>query len=341
MRLRPGQLGAALAKGLAPVYFISGDEPLQLGEAADAVRQAARNSGYDNREVFSVETGFIWSEFTASAGALSIFSDQKIIDLRIPSGKPGKEGSKAIMDYCERLPEDTLLLITAGKLAGSALKTRWFQTLDKAGVVIQVWPLEGHDLIQWLQQRMQSKGLQVEQEGLKILASRLEGNLLAAAQEIEKLYILFGSGKLSIQQILGAVSDSSRYDVFNLVDSVLSARLDRTVKVLQGLQAEAIAAPVVLWALTREARMLLTIKIALGQGANKESMFRKYQVWDKRKRLVNAALDRLTVKQLERVLLLSAEVDRQIKGEQTGDPWETMLSVCLVFSSARIMEETK
>ena len=341
MRLRPGQLGAALAKGLAPVYFISGDEPLQLGEAADAVRQAARNSGYDNREVFSVETGFIWSEFTASAGALSIFSDQKIIDLRIPSGKPGKEGSKAIMDYCERLPEDTLLLITAGKLAGSALKTRWFQTLDKAGVVIQVWPLEGHDLIQWLQQRMQSKGLQVEQEGLKILASRLEGNLLAAAQEIEKLYILFGSGKLSIQQILGAVSDSSRYDVFNLVDSVLSARLDRTVKVLQGLQAEAIAAPVVLWALTREARMLLTIKIALGQGANKESMFRKYQVWDKRKRLVNAALDRLTVKQLERVLLLSAEVDRQIKGEQTGDPWETMLSVCLVFSSARIMQETK
>ena len=341
MRLRPGQLGAALAKGLAPVYFISGDEPLQLGEAADAVRQAARNSGYDNREVFSVETGFIWSEFTASAGAMSIFSDQKIIDLRIPSGKPGKEGSKAIMDYCERLPEDTLLLITAGKLAGSALKTRWFQTLDKAGVVIQVWPLEGHDLIQWLQQRMQSKGLQVEQEGLKILASRLEGNLLAAAQEIEKLYILFGSGKLSIQQILGAVSDSSRYDVFNLVDSVLSARLDRTVKVLQGLQAEAIAAPVVLWALTREARMLLTIKIALGQGANKESMFRKYQVWDKRKRLVNAALDRLTVKQLERVLLLSAEVDRQIKGEQTGDPWETMLSVCLVFSSARIMEETK
>ena len=341
MRLRPGQLGAALAKGLAPVYFISGDEPLQLGEAADAVRQAARNSGYDNREVFSVETGFIWSEFTASAGAMSIFSDQKIIDLRIPSGKPGKEGSKAIMDYCERLPEDTLLLITAGKLAGSALKTRWFQTLDKAGVVIQVWPLEGHDLIQWLQQRMQSKGLQVEKEGLKILASRLEGNLLAAAQEIEKLYILFGSGKLSIQQILDAVSDSSRYDVFNLVDSVLSARLDRTVKVLQGLQAEAIAAPVVLWALTREARMLLTIKIALGQGANKESMFRKYQVWDKRKRLVNAALDRLTVKQLERVLLLSAEVDRQIKGEQTGDPWETMLSVCLVFSSARIMEETK
>ena len=341
MRLRPGQLGAALAKGLAPVYFISGDEPLQLGEAADAVRQAARNSGYDNREVFSVETGFIWSEFTASAGAMSIFSDQKIIDLRIPSGKPGKEGSKAIMDYCERLPEDTLLLITAGKLAGSALKTRWFQTLDKAGVVIQVWPLEGHDLIQWLQQRMQSKGLQVEQEGLKILASRLEGNLLAAAQEIEKLYILFGSGKLSIQQILDAVSDSSRYDVFNLVDSVLSARLDRTVKVLQGLQAEAIAAPVVLWALTREARMLLTIKIALGQGANKESMFRKYQVWDKRKRLVNAALDRLTVKQLERVLLLSAEVDRQIKGEQTGDPWETMLSVCLVFSSARIMQETK
>jgi DNA polymerase III subunit delta len=333
MRLRQGQLAAALGKELAPVYFITGDEPLQLGEAADAVRLAARNKGYAGREVFSAETGFNWSELTASAGAMSIFSERKILDLRIPSGKPGKEGAKAIMDYCARLPEDTLLLITAGKLAGTALKSRWFQTLDKLGVVIQVWPLQGRDLIQWLQQRMQSKGLQVDQEGLKILASRIEGNLLAAAQEIEKLYILFGVGKLTTQQIMSAVADSSRYDVFNLTDSLLAAQLNRAVKILQGLQAEAIAAPVVLWAITREARMLLAIK----QTANKDSAFRKYQVWDKRKRLVNAALDRLTVKELEQVLLLSAEVDRQIKGEQTGDPWETLLAVCMRFCSVKIL----
>jgi DNA polymerase III subunit delta len=333
MRLRQGQLAAALGKELAPVYFITGDEPLQLGEAADAVRLAARNKGYAGREVFSAETGFNWSELTASAGAMSIFSERKILDLRIPSGKPGKEGAKAIMDYCARLPEDTLLLITAGKLAGTALKSRWFQTLDKLGVVIQVWPLQGRDLIQWLQHRMQSKGLQVDQEGLKILASRIEGNLLAAAQEIEKLYILFGVGKLTTQQIMSAVADSSRYDVFNLTDSLLAAQLNRVVKILQGLQAEAIAAPVVLWAITREARMLLAIK----QTANKDSAFRKYQVWDKRKRLVNAALDRLTVKELEQVLLLSAEVDRQIKGEQTGDPWETLLAVCMRFCSVKIL----
>jgi DNA polymerase III subunit delta len=333
MRLRQGQLAAALGKELAPVYFITGDEPLQLGEAADAVRLAARNKGYAGREVFSAETGFNWSELTASAGAMSIFSERKILDLRIPSGKPGKEGAKAIMDYCARLPEDTLLLITAGKLAGTALKSRWFQTLDKQGVVIQVWPLQGRDLIQWLQHRMQSKGLQVDLEGLKILASRIEGNLLAAAQEIEKLYILFGVGKLTTQQIMSAVADSSRYDVFNLTDSLLAAQLNRAVKILQGLQAESIAAPVVLWAITREARMLLAIK----QTANKDSAFRKYQVWDKRKRLVNAALDRLTVKELEQVLLLSAEVDRQIKGEQTGDPWETLLAVCMGFCSVKIL----
>jgi DNA polymerase-3 subunit delta len=217
-------------------------------------------------------------------------------------------------------------------LAGSALKSRWFQTLDKLGVVIQVWPLQSRDLMQWLQQRMQSRGLQVDQEGLKILASRVEGNLLAAAQEIEKLYILFGAGKLSTQQIMSAVADSSRYDVFNLIDSLLAARLDRAAKILQGLQAEAIAAPVVLWAITREARMLLAVKKA----ANKDSVFRKYQVWDKRKNLVNAALNRLAFNELEQILLFSAEVDRQIKGEQKGDPWEALLSVSMLFCSVKV-----
>ncbi len=196
MRIRPEQLNAALQKGLAPVYFISGDEPLQLGEMADAVRKAARQAGFETREIFSADTGFEWNELAVSADSLSIFADKKIIDLRLPSGTPGTEGSKALITYCERLPEDTLLLITAGKLASASLKTRWFQALDKAGCVIQVWPLEGQDLIRWLQQRMQSRGLQAEAEGLRTLAARIEGNLLAAAQEIEKLYVLYGAWTL-------------------------------------------------------------------------------------------------------------------------------------------------
>ena len=332
MRLKPEQITAALQKGLAPVYFISGDEPLQLGEMADAVRAAARKEGYDSREVLVADSSFSWNELTESAGSLSIFADKKIIDLRLPSGTPGADGSKALIAYCERLPEDTLLLITAAKMAGASLKARWFQALDKVGCVVQVWPLEGQDLIRWLQQRMQRRGLQAETEGIKILASRIEGNLLAAAQEIEKLYVLYGEGRLSNQQISDAVADSSRFDVFKLMDSVLAARVGRIFKILSGLQAEGVAAPVVLWALTREARVLIRIKQALAQGQNRAVVFKNNQIWDKRQQLVSDALNRLGDSDLNSILTLSAKADRQIKGQQQGEPWETLLAVCLMFA---------
>jgi DNA polymerase-3 subunit delta len=333
MRLKPEQLAGALQKGLAPVYVISGDEPLQLGEMADAVRSAARKAGYDTREVLVADAGFSWHELMESAGSLSIFADKKIIDLRLPTGTPGTDGAKALTAYCERAPEDTLLLITAPKMAGSSLKAQWFQALDKAGCIIQVWPLEGQDLMLWLQQRMQRRGLQAEKEGIRMLASRIEGNLLAAAQEIEKLYVLYGPGQLSHQQIFDAVADSSRFDVFKLMDSVLAARVDRILKILSGLQAEGIAAPVVLWALTREARVLIRIKRALAQGQNKARVFKNNQIWDKRQQLVGDALNRLDDNDLNKILVMSAKADRQIKGQQQGEPWETLLTVCLMFAS--------
>jgi len=333
MRLKPEQIAAALQKGLSPIYFISGDEPLQLGEIADAVRAAARKAGYDTREVLVADTSFLWHDLTEAAGSLSIFADKKIIDLRLPTGTPGAEGSKALIAYCERLPEDTLLLITAAKMAGASLKSRWFQALDKAGSVIQVWPLEGQDLMRWLQQRMQRRGLQAEAESIKILASRIEGNLLAAAQEIEKLYVLYGEGHLSKQQIFDVVADSSRFDVFKLMDSVLAAKVGRILKILSGLQAEGVAAPVVLWALTREARVFIRIKQALAQGQNKALVFKNNQIWDKRQQLVSDALSRLGERDLNSILLLSAKADRQIKGQQQGDSWETLLAVCLMFAA--------
>jgi len=331
MRLKPEQMAAALQKDLAPVYFISGDEPLQLGEVADAIRAAARKAGYDSRDVLVADAGFSWNELMESAGSLSIFADKKIIDLRLPTGTPGTDGAKALIDYCERVPEDTLLLITAAKLAGASLKSRWFQALDKVGCVIQVWPLEGQDLIRWLQQRMQRRGLQAEMEGIKILASRIEGNLLAAAQEIEKLYVLYGAGQLSNQQIFDVVADSSRFDVFKLMDGVLAARVGRILKILSGLRSEGIAAPVVLWAVTREARALIRIKQALAQGQNRALVFKNNQIWDKRQQLVSDALSRLTDGDLNSILVLSAKADRQIKGRQQGEPWETLLDICLMF----------
>ena len=332
MRLKSEQLDGAL-QSLAAVYLVSGDEPLQLGESADAIRKAAKNAGYNTREVFSVESGFEWNELLVAADSFSIFADKKLIDLRIPSGKPGIEGAKVLCDYCQRLPDDTILLITTGKLTASTLKSKWCQSIDRAGVIVQVWPLEGANLIRWLQRRAQTRGLQIEQNGIKVLASRIEGNLLAASQEIEKLYILHGEGVISKQAVEDAVTDSSRFDVFKLTDCVLTGRVSRVVKILNGLKAEGIAAPVVLWALARETRMLINIKTALGQGQNKDLVFKKNGLWDKRKQLVNAVLPRMEMKDLQQALLLSSKIDRQIKGQERGDCWETMLSLCLLFPS--------
>ncbi len=340
MRIKPEQLSALLQKGLMPVYFITGDEPLQLGEMADAVRKAAKKEGFENREIISAETGFDWNQLAFAADSLSIFADKKIIDLRLPSGTPGTDGAKALIAYCERLPEDTLLLITAGKMASGALKTRWLEALDKVGVVVQVWPLEGLDLIRWLQQRMQQRGFIAETEGVRILAARIEGNLLAAAQEIEKLYVLYGTGNLSNQQIFDVVADSSRYDVFKLIDSVLTGSVNRIFKVLSGLRAEGIAAPIVLWSLTREARALIKIKVALSQGQNRDLVFKNNQIWDKRKQLVSNALNRLSDHDLNNILVLSAKADRQIKGQQQGDGWDTLLAICLMFASIQVMANT-
>ncbi len=334
MRLNLAQLKGYLSKGLQPIYLISGDEPLQMGEAADNIRAVAKKDGYLNREIFSVEGNFNWNQVILATDNLSIFADKKIIDLRVPSAKFGKEGSKMIIDYCQRPAADTLLLISTAKLTSSSLKNRWVQAVEKIGVVIQIWPLMEHDLISWLQQRLSKRGLQLDSMGLKILASRIEGNLLAAAQEIEKLYVLYGEGLLTTAQVQTVVADSSRFNVFNLTDAVLSGRVNRMIKILHGLQAEGIVAPVILWALNRELRCLFELKTA----TNKDDIFRRYQVWGNRKSLINKAVMRLNLVDLQQAFIMSAKADRQIKGQQSGDSWETLLEICLQLSSVKVIQ---
>lgn len=337
MRLSVTQLNDALSKTLLPVYFLSGDEPLQLGEAADAVRKAARQTGFTEREVITVDAHFEWHALGEAAGSLSLFADKKILDLRVPDGKLGNDGSKALQAYCERPPADTLLLISTAKLASASLKTRWFEAIDKIGAVVQIWPPEGKDLLQWLQQRATHRGLQIETEGLKLLANKIEGNLLAAAQEIEKLYVLYGCTLITIEAVAEVVADSARYDVFKLLDAVLAGKVSRLLKILPSLQDEGIAAPVVLWALTREARLLLSMHTQLQQRIPREQVFKNHQLWDKRKQLVTDALQRLPVKRLHDILLLSATADRQIKGQQLGDIWATLLTISLLFTDGPVM----
>jgi DNA polymerase-3 subunit delta len=243
------------------------------------------------------------------------------------------EGSKALSAYCQRPPDDTVLLITAGKLDSAAQKSQWFQALDKVATVVQVWPLQGPELLHWLQRRAERKGMHLETDALKSLAVRIEGNLLAAAQELEKLYILHGANRINKAMVEDDVADSARFDVFKLMDALLLGKVNRSVKILAGLRAEGVAAPVVLWAISREARTLINIKTELKRGGNPEVLYKKYQIWDKRKQLVHEALRRLEASDLQCILMESAATDCQIKGQGVGDEWGGLFRLCLLFSS--------
>jgi DNA polymerase-3 subunit delta len=329
MQLKPEQLDAHLNKNLAPLYFISGDEPLRVLEAADAVRAAARGQGYDEREVLTVQAGFDWGSLLAEAGNLSLFAQRRIIDLRLPTGKPGKEGAEALRAFAGQPPEDILLLITAGKLEPAARKSKWVQALDSAGVVTYVWPLNARETGNWVQARMRKCGLQPTPGAVRMLAERVEGNLLACVQEIDKLFLLQGAGPVSEEDITALVADHARYDVFTLVDSALAGQAARSVRILNGLQAEGVALPVVLWALAREIRQLTAMAGELVPGQDISSVLGRHRVWANRKALVGAALKRLPHASCKQLMRQCASLDRVCKGQAAGNAWDELLQLTL------------
>ncbi len=337
MRLRPEQLAGQLRQRLSPVYLLSGDEPLQLQEAADAVRAAARAQGFSERQVLHVESGFDWSTLAAEADALSLFAERKIIDLRIPSAKPGDKGSKALVDYTARPPEDNLLLITTGKLEREQQNSKWFKAIDSCGVVVQVWPLDLNALQGWIQQRLAARGLTATPEAVALLAERVEGNLLAAAQEVEKLAMLHGSGQLDVEAIRGAVADSSRYDVFELADAALGGDAARCARILDGLHGEGEEPVLILWALVREIRALAQLGAAQAEGASLDALFSQQRIWDKRKPLFRAALGRHPPRRWQQLLCRAARADRVCKGMEPGNPWDELLQLALLMAGTRIV----
>ncbi len=341
MRTRPHELSAQIKRhGLAPVYLISGDEPLQMNEVADQVRSAARGAGFTEREILDAGPRFDWNELGSQANTLSLFAEKRIIDLRIPSGKPGREGSKALTDYAQRPPEDTLLLVTLPKLDRSQLRSKWLQALEQQGVLIQIWPIEANRLLPWIEQRMRQAGLTPEPDVVPMLADRIEGNLLAAAQEIDKLKLLHGDGLISPQALQESVADSARYDVFGLVDSALEGKVGRTIRILNGLRAEGTAAPVVLWALNREVRLLCGLSRQVEQGQPPTRVVNaSREVWDKRKPLVTRGLERLKPAQWRQLLKLCCLTDRAIKGQDRQDPWLQLQRICTHMAGAPLFSE--
>lgn len=335
MRLRTDQLAGRLGKGLDPIYLISGDEPLQVSEAADAVRGSALKSGFTERIVLDTQAGFHWSDLTNEASTLSLFADKRLIDLRLKSVTIGNEGSKALSDYCAAPPPETLLLITAPKLERKQLTAKWVKSLEARGVLVQVWPLAGNRLLPWLEQRMRAKDLAPERGVVHLLAERVEGNLLAAAQEIDKLLLINGPGAVSIADLNQSVADSARFDVFDLVDRALQGDASRCVRILAGLHAEGVAAPVVLWALARELRSLATIASAVQQGTASDAAITQAGVWDKRKPIVQAAIRRLRPQPIRRLIRLCRDVDTIIKGIAPGNPWDLFERIVLGLSGVQ------
>ena len=337
MQLKPEQLDAHLRKPLAPVYFISGDEPLRVMEAADAVRAAAREQGYDERDVLSVQAGFDWDSVLTGADNLSLFSLRRVIDLRLPTGKPGEAGARVLRAWTGKPPEDTLLLITAGKLDPAARKSKWVQALDKAGVVVFVWPLDAREFVTWVGARMRRRGLEPTPEAVAMLAERVEGNLLACVQEIDKLYLLQGAGAVDAGAITRLVADNARFDVYGLVDSALAGQAARSVRILHGLAAEGVAAPVVLWALAREIRQLAAMAAAVAGGQTVPGVLGQYRVWASRKAVVGAALQRLSAATCQDLLRDCAEIDRVCKGQAGGNPRDELLQLILQVAGVAAM----
>ncbi len=331
MRVYPDRLQQYLAEQLAAVYLVSGDEPLQSGECCDAIRSAARTAGHSSRTVLEAAANFDWQHFTAEAAAFSLFAERKLIDLRIPNGKPGTEGSKALVRYCEDPPPDTLLLLSLPKLERQQQNSKWFKAIDALGVVIQVWPIDPERLPAWIGQHLREAGIQATDDALQMLTDRVEGNLLAARQEIDKLLLLHGTGPLDADRLRAAVADSARYDVFELVDSALRGEAARSLHILQGLQAEGTAPAIALWALHREARSMAKLSAAITAGRSTDQALKDARVLRKRSTIVRRALAKGASAQWLSLLGLCHQADRAIKGSLAREPWLLLEDIVLAM----------
>jgi len=329
MQLRAEQLDAHLAKTLAPVYAIHGDEPLLALEAADAVRAAARAQGFAEREVFEPDRFFRWDEFLHAAASLSLFGGRKIVELRIASGKPGPQGAEAIARYCGRPGPDVLLLASLPRLDKAAQAAGWFGALGRSGVIVDVWPVERARLPAWIGARLARNGQRAAAEVLEFLADRVEGNLLAAHQEVRKLALLAPPGELALEAVEQAVANVARYGAFDAGAALLAGDLARYVRVLDGLRAEGEPAPYVLWALAEDLRALARIQSGLEAGRPMELLLRENRVWGPRQSLMRSAARRYARAALETALARAARVDRAIKGVARGEPWDALVALGL------------
>ena len=344
MNVQADQLLKLLENGqpLSPVYLLSGDEPLQMMEAADAVRRIAKQQGYLEREILRVEPGFDWSSLGQSADEMSLFSQQKILDLRLEKQSPGAAGSKALIAYCKRIPEDKILLITCQRFDGRQKNSAWVKALSAAGVMVQFWDLSTAQTLGWVAKRLRQLGMQPTQEAVQLLTERVEGNLLAAAQEIDKLKLLFGESPIDEGKILDAVSDSSRFSVFDLTGAISLGDNRRVQHIMYHLRLEAVATPLVLWVLNEMVVQLSDASFSMRNGMSLQGALSK--IPKHKQRGLQPSLKRLQSADWPSLIQKSIDIDRMIKGlskiANKGDAriWAELLELALLLTGSVIIK---
>ena len=333
MKVNANQLTKQLAGKLSAIYLVAGDEPLLCMEALDSIRACARSAGYLERQLFNVEANFTWTVLTQAAASLSLFAEKRILEFHLKTFSLADKG-EAIINFLANPHEDTLLLITAPKLES---KHKWVKALLESPLcqVIPIWPVESNQLPQWIKHRLAKLGLAISNEALELFALRVEGNLLAAAQEVEKLKLLMGNeSTVEVNHIQTMVVDSARFDVSGLVDIALQGDAEHSLRMLQGLQAEGAAETLILWSLTKELRTLMTLAQLTSQGIALERAFFQIRppVWSNRQALLQRAMGRYSVSQWGDLLIKAQQIDAQIKGQATGDYWQGLADLILAIA---------
>ncbi len=335
MRISPDQLSQHLQKQLAPLYTVFGDEPLLAIEAADLIRAQARQTGYVEREIFTIDHHFNWQELQQSSNSLSLFGERRLMDMRIPSGKPGNQGSTAIEEYCRSLPPDTIMLVTLPKIDKQGQAAKWFKALENAGAMVPVSPIERMRLPAWIGQRLGMQQQKADSDTLQFLADKVEGNLLAAYQEVQKLALLYPAGMLSFDQVKEAVLDVARYDVYQLSDALMAADTARYTRILEALRGEGAALPFILSILAGQIRSLIIIRKGLDSSRPLMQLMSEARVWGDKQKAVENAARRLGLKPLVLALLHAAKIDKISKGVAKGDAWDELLQLGLRFAISK------
>jgi DNA polymerase-3 subunit delta len=325
VRLSPESLAAALARGLRNAYLVTGVEPLLIAESCDAIRARARTEGYGEREVHFIERGFRWHELLADTSTLSLFAERRLIELRL-SGALDAEGSRVLQSLVEQPPPDTVLLVS-GAVERKALKNAWIAAFEKAGVLVIAEAVPRRELPAWILRRLARQGVVVEQDAAEFIADRVEGNLLAAQQEIERIALLSPAGAASLDEVTALVADSARFDVFELAGAALSGNAGRALRILAGLRAEGEEPPLILWALTSDLRAVSRVAKRLESQRSLDDALRAEQVWSNRQGPVRAALQRLQRTDIDALIVAAGRADLLAKGGLRGDPWIALESL--------------